>query len=186
MKKVLEALFELSSWLVASVISGFLLAPVETTTWTKLAAFVLAIGIGVAIVIVTNKLKGQFMVWAIAAVAFLTGALGVYARYENISKHWTGECRGKSFIMGSEYTPAALKYYEMIRKTPDWDPCIIVEFEGDPDKVWTRDSRIDRMSKLGWLYLADATLFGLAATGIAAAGRSGHAKTSRRKKKGIA
>jgi hypothetical protein len=80
---------------------------------------------------------------------------------------WTSEYRGERFVIGDEYQQPVLEYLKEMGKESESPLELMKAFEGNPDKVWTPESRARIAVRLGWWYLACGPLFCCAAVCIA-------------------
>jgi len=63
------------------------------------------------------------------------------------------------FVIGDKYQQPVLKYLKEMGKESESPVDLVNAFEGNPDKVWTPESRARIAVWLGWCYLACGPLF---------------------------
>ncbi len=163
-----------TGWGMGNVVALFLSAPPHEASWDRLAQFVATVMIAPILIFFCRfRNRRHALKWCIVAAILTAASLLLFMKYTVECGKWTREYRGKRFVIGDEYQQPVLEYLKEMDKESESSVDLVKAFEGDPDKVWTPESRARIAVWLGWLYLACGPLVCSALVCIAHAIRIG-------------
>jgi hypothetical protein len=177
-------LAQAAAW-VAGVIAGFLLPPPvgtpdESQVWVRFAQFVITVVIGVVLLAALRwKRKKDVFGWGAISLLFLFLGSATFFGYQFFATRWTTTYHKQRVVIGDVYTAGGREYHEQHQNLPPEG--LVMDFAGDVEKIWTRESLAQRRLLLAAMYVLAMPLFTVCVMSIVQALHCAVAKTRHRK-----
>jgi hypothetical protein len=138
--------------LVVSVVGSFLKPPPEEASFRPFLLFLVILWLAVGVYFLHGwRRPKDARLWLVVTLLSWVAVFSFVQLYFHLEKSWMSQYNGHPVIIGSEYTP---KGQEHVSKYPDRSvERVIMDFIGDREMIWTRESLNQRRTWLGGLYL---------------------------------